>query len=268
MGPGRWGSRGDIKLGVSVTYSDINNTAMLIEIARKKGNYVPDLSFGTHFFQDLVESSIRYLPLYPDDQGIVFNEHFLLASPKFLPEILPEFARLWPIPCASSTSRASTSGKVLRVLMNADLDEAVGFLATPGPPAPPRRKRGNRRRPPARITGAGGCGWPSASRRSSTPPASASKAFYVFGSTKNATAGPGSDIDMLVHFAGTRGAATGARAMARGLEPVPGRDELPAPATSRAVCSTCTSSPTRTSPRRPATRSRSAPSPTRPAGCP
>ena len=29
MGPGRWGSRGDIKLGVSVTYADINNTAML-----------------------------------------------------------------------------------------------------------------------------------------------------------------------------------------------------------------------------------------------
>ncbi|MFH0944155.1 MAG: nucleotidyltransferase domain-containing protein [Planctomycetota bacterium] len=25
------------------------------------------------------------------------------------------------------------------------------------------------------------------------------KAFYVFGSTKNATAGPGSDIDLLVH---------------------------------------------------------------------
>ncbi|MCK4754169.1 MAG: PEP/pyruvate-binding domain-containing protein, partial [Calditrichia bacterium] len=48
MGPGRWGSRGDIKLGVNVTYSDINNTAVLIEIARKKGNYVPDLSFGTH----------------------------------------------------------------------------------------------------------------------------------------------------------------------------------------------------------------------------
>jgi hypothetical protein len=49
IGPGRWGSRGDIKLGVNVTYSDINNTAMLIEVARKKGNYVPDLSFGTFF---------------------------------------------------------------------------------------------------------------------------------------------------------------------------------------------------------------------------
>jgi len=74
MGPGRWGSRGDVKLGVPVTYSDINNTAALIEIARKRGNYIPDLSFGTHFFQDLVEASIRYLPLFPDDPDIVFHE--------------------------------------------------------------------------------------------------------------------------------------------------------------------------------------------------
>jgi len=43
LGPGRWGSRGDVKLGVSVTYADISNTAMLIEIARRKGEYVPDL---------------------------------------------------------------------------------------------------------------------------------------------------------------------------------------------------------------------------------
>ena len=82
MGPGRWGSRGDIKLGVSVTYSEINNTAALIEIARKKGNYSPDLSFGTHFFQDLVEGQIRYLPLFPDDEGIIFNERFLNVGPQ------------------------------------------------------------------------------------------------------------------------------------------------------------------------------------------
>jgi pyruvate, water dikinase len=69
MGPGRWGSRGDIKLGVSVTYSDINNTAVLMEIAARRGSYVPDLSFGTHFFQDLVEAGIRYLPLFPGDGG-------------------------------------------------------------------------------------------------------------------------------------------------------------------------------------------------------
>ena len=35
LGPGRWGSRGDIRLGVAVTYADISNTAMLLEIARR-----------------------------------------------------------------------------------------------------------------------------------------------------------------------------------------------------------------------------------------
>jgi hypothetical protein len=36
MGPGRWGSKGDIKLGVPVRYGDLNNTAMILEIAKKK----------------------------------------------------------------------------------------------------------------------------------------------------------------------------------------------------------------------------------------
>jgi pyruvate, water dikinase len=31
------------------------------------------------------------------------------------------------------------------------------------------------------------------------------KALYLFGSTKNATAGPESDIDLLIHFAGSEG---------------------------------------------------------------
>ncbi|HEY3296416.1 MAG TPA: PEP/pyruvate-binding domain-containing protein [bacterium] len=137
MGPGRWGSRGDVKLGVSVTYSEIKNTAALIEIARKRGNYVPDLSFGTHFFQDLVESSIRYLPLYPDDNGVIFNETFFLNSRNILTDLLPEFAEV------ENTVRVidvpeSTGGQVLRVLMNAGLDEAIGFLATPPPPPAPR----------------------------------------------------------------------------------------------------------------------------------
>ena len=141
MGPGRWGSRGEIKLGVNVTYSDISNTAVLVEIARKQGNYLPDLSFGTHFFQDLVEAGIRYLPLYPDDESTVFNEQFLLGSPNALSDVLPECAtlagtiHLIDIP-------AVTYGLVLRVLMNAELNEAVGFLTHPGPqPELPPRER-------------------------------------------------------------------------------------------------------------------------------
>ena len=202
MGPWRWGSRGDIKLGVPVTYSDFNNTAALIEIARKKGNYVQELSFGTHFFQDLVESSIRYLPLYPDDPGIEFNEKFLLTSQNYLPDILPESAALADTIHVIDVPNC-TNGKVLRVLMNADLGEALGFLATP-----------------AAITGS------AQDKKEHTETASEDhwhwrlrmaeriagqldgnrfgvKAIYVFGSTKNATAGPGSDIDLLIHFQGS-----------------------------------------------------------------
>jgi pyruvate,water dikinase len=128
MGPGRWGSRGDIKMGVSVIYSDINNTAMLVEIARKKNGYIPDPSFGTHFFQDLVEASIRYLPLYPDDPGIIFNEEFLITEENRLESLLPDFAYLCNVIKVIDVASAS-GGQLLQVYMNGDAEEAVALLA-------------------------------------------------------------------------------------------------------------------------------------------
>ena len=130
MGPGRWGSRGDIQLGVPVSYSDINNTAMLIEIARKQKGYMPEPSFGTHFFQDLVEASILYLPLYPDERGVHFREDFLRSAHNALPDLLPGFAYL------AETLRVidlpqTTGGKVVQVLMNGERDEAVAILVDP-----------------------------------------------------------------------------------------------------------------------------------------
>ncbi|MFH1686549.1 MAG: PEP/pyruvate-binding domain-containing protein [bacterium] len=136
MGPGRWGSRGDIKLGVSITYSDINNTAALIEIARRKGNYVPDLSFGTHFFQDLVEAEIRYLPLYPDDAQNVFNEDFLARSENILRQVAPDYAQLEETIRLIDVAQA-TGGQVVRLSMNADLDEAIAVIAPPSAEARP-----------------------------------------------------------------------------------------------------------------------------------
>jgi pyruvate,water dikinase len=201
MGPGRWGSRGDIKLGVKVTYADISNAAMLVEIARKSGSYVPDLSFGTHFFQDLVESHIRYLPLYPDDPGIKFNERFLLGSKNLLPEILPEFAKLADTLHVIDVP-AAADGRVLRVLMNADLDEALGLLSRreerglprpetePGAPREPVQYWRWRMRMAEHIAAC------------IDPERFGVVAMYAFGSTKNASAGPGSDIDLLLHFRG------------------------------------------------------------------
>jgi pyruvate,water dikinase len=203
MGPGRWGSRGDIRLGVHVTYSDINNTAVLIEIARKRGDYVPDLSFGTHFFQDLVESSIRYIPLYPDDPEGLLNEAFLLRAPNLLSEMAPDYASLEDVVRVIDVPMA-TRGRVLRVLMNADLDEAVGVLAAPDEdrwtPHPPATDK-----PLARPTAYWRWRLYMAERIAEDidPARFGVVAIYVIGSTKNASAGPASDLDLVIHLRGT-----------------------------------------------------------------
>jgi pyruvate,water dikinase len=204
MGPGRWGSRGDIKLGVSVTYSDINNTAMLIEIARKQKDYAPEPSFGTHFFQDLVEASIRYLPLYPDDPGIIFNEELLMTPENLLPKILPDYAHLSKVIQVVDVS-AFTGGQVVQVLMNADAGEAVAILSKPSQILEPQTKPYGLRFKEQTID----AHWrwrleaTEAIAAQLDPGRFGVKGFYILGSTKNATAGPASDIDLLIHFQGT-----------------------------------------------------------------
>lgn len=203
IGPGRWGSRGDIKLGVGVTYSDINNTSVLLEIARMQGNYLPELSFGTHFFQDLVEADIRYLPLYPDEEGIIFNNLFLSRAKSILKDLLPGFAHL------DETVRvidvpSVANGQIVKVLMNADLDEAVGILSTPSedeaapqsPVIPVEESSSDHWR--WRLRMAESIAMDLDAKRYGV------KGVYVFGSTKNAAAGPASDLDLIVHHDGNK----------------------------------------------------------------
>jgi pyruvate,water dikinase len=130
MGPGRWGSRGDIRLGVAVTYADISRTAVLVEIARKKGSYLPDVSFGTHFFNDLVESHIHYLPLYPDDPNVVWNEDFLNHSPSCLAEVVPEYADMADVLRVIRVADVAP-GMLLQLVMDAEADKALAYLAPP-----------------------------------------------------------------------------------------------------------------------------------------
>ena len=200
MGPGRWGSRGDIKLGVSVTYSDINNSTMLVEIARKKGNYVPDLSFGTHFFQDLVEANIRYLPLYPDDAGIIFNEAFFHNSKNIFADLVHEFDHLEDIIKVIDVA-STTGGMVLKILMNADTEQAVGMFANPSSTEIVLEKEV---RETFEYQPSDHWRWRMKMAEKIAEELEANrfgvKGIYVFGSTKNAISGPESDIDLIVHI--------------------------------------------------------------------
>jgi len=91
MGPGRWGST-NIDLGVNVGYSDIHNTSVLVEIAHEEMGHIPEVSYGTHFFQDLVEAQIMYLPVYPSDPETQFNNEFFVNSRNILTDLLPGMA--------------------------------------------------------------------------------------------------------------------------------------------------------------------------------
>lgn len=88
IGPGRWGTR-NLDLGVYIGYSDIYNTKALIEVTGKETGLAPEPSFGTHFFQDLVEANIYPLAIDLDDEDVVFNEDFFENTPNHLVDFIP-----------------------------------------------------------------------------------------------------------------------------------------------------------------------------------
>lgn len=92
MGPGRWGTSTP-SLGVPVSFAEISNATVLVEIAFASANAVPELSFGTHFFQDLVETGIFYLALFPDNAGTYINKAFFDSLPNTLRKIAPQYEK-------------------------------------------------------------------------------------------------------------------------------------------------------------------------------
>jgi hypothetical protein len=89
IGPGRWGTINP-DLGVPINYGDIYNTRALIEVSGHGVSAAPEPSFGTHFFQDLVEANIYPLAIYLDDPGVQFNRSFLYNTPNRMTDYLPE----------------------------------------------------------------------------------------------------------------------------------------------------------------------------------
>jgi hypothetical protein len=126
MGPGRWGSS-NIDLGVKVSYADIYNTRILIEIAVARNGVTPEVSYGTHFFQDLVESKIYPLPLFPDNEGIVFNKQFIDKAVNQLPTLSPRDRALANYVKVINVSQVYP-GKLLRVVMSAEESQALAYL--------------------------------------------------------------------------------------------------------------------------------------------
>lgn len=200
IGPGRWGTRDDIRLGVKISYSDINNTAMLIEVAKSKNGYTPELSFGTHFFQDLVESRIYYLPLYPEQNDTYFNFEFFKNAENVLERYISGFDHLSDIVKVINV-REITNGKILRVLMNSDEEKAVAYF-TSGEVAAVQKSI---EIPKINTTEAQI--WRTRMVEGFVNSLDTTRfgvvGIYLTGSVLEGNAKPNSDIDIVIHFQGT-----------------------------------------------------------------
>jgi hypothetical protein len=93
IGPGRWGTSMP-SLGVPVSFAEINTVSVICELALMHEGLIPDISLGTHFFNDLVEMDMLYLAVTPGKEGCCFNEELLLSHPNQLVQLLPSAASL------------------------------------------------------------------------------------------------------------------------------------------------------------------------------
>lgn len=126
MGPGRWGTS-NVELGLKVTYAEIYNTRALVEIAEAESDGGPEISYGTHFFQDLVESHIYPLPLYLGDPETVFNHRFFEEAANALENLLPNDAAYAPYIKVIDVP-SITGGRHVDLLMDSVEDVALAYL--------------------------------------------------------------------------------------------------------------------------------------------
>jgi hypothetical protein len=126
IGPGRWGSS-NIQLGVPVTYADIYNTRALIELSVERDGVTPDPSYGTHFFQDLVESNIYPLAIYPNQPGDFLNHDFLNSARNCLTDLIDDQQAADEVNCVKVIQvSAERHGQKLDILM--DGEKALAYF--------------------------------------------------------------------------------------------------------------------------------------------
>lgn len=91
--PGRIGTSSQ-ELGVPTTFADISEFEVICEVAESGAGYNPELSYGSHIFQDLVEAQILYTAVFEGKQTKEYHPEKLTKLPNLLTELLPEQGKL------------------------------------------------------------------------------------------------------------------------------------------------------------------------------
>lgn len=127
IGPGRWGSL-DSRLSVPITYSDICNTSLLVEISPPY-TPAPELAYGTEFFEGVRETGILVLGIQPMPRGGSMDWEFLRHSPNLLTHYVP-WAADWA-DCVRVIDLNAAAGSSLRLVIDEETNEAIACFDEP-----------------------------------------------------------------------------------------------------------------------------------------
>ena len=96
MTPGRVGTSSP-ELGVPVTFADISAVCGICEVSDSRAGYMPELSYGSHMFQDMVEAEIFYSALWEDKRKLAYDPELFAEEENLFPRICPDMEELFPM---------------------------------------------------------------------------------------------------------------------------------------------------------------------------
>jgi len=126
VGPGRWGTSTPA-MGVPVSFNDIKGVTVLVELALMHAGLVPDVSLGTHFFNDLVEMDMLYFAVFPDRTECCLSEDFLAKATRSLRLVEPD-CELWRRAVTVMESAKEETGMELRLYADAASQRALCYI--------------------------------------------------------------------------------------------------------------------------------------------
>ncbi len=123
LAPGRLGTSSP-ELGIPLSFGDITSFTVVCEVSDRQAGFMPELSYGSHIFQDLVEAEIAYGAVWGNAKTAAYHPELLERWEDLFPALCPEYPEL-----AGMVRVIETPG--LGYWLDAAENRAVCALASP-----------------------------------------------------------------------------------------------------------------------------------------
>jgi hypothetical protein len=129
IGPGRWGTSSP-SLGIPVNFAEINRASVICEIVAMRQDLVPDVSLGTHFLNELVESDLLYLALFPEQGNNFIDGALLEGAPNRLAALVPSAEKWAEVVRVVDAADLAGPGREVLLLADAQAQRVVCYRGT------------------------------------------------------------------------------------------------------------------------------------------